>query len=602
MSTSNTTIIDFPAEYQIPEFKLQRTVQGLRGTCVAFAAAGLLNYLFQKQNKHFSPQYIYARCKQEDNNTNDGTGIDNAFQCIRKYGVCQENVWLYDINEIENSTDKHALSLLPVESCADINFQMLPSPQNVDEYKKILCGASGNMPVPIVTGVDIFTSGYKCNWLQFPSPGDNSAEGHAILIYGWKDTPALNSRGYFIAQNSLQNLNNDGSGRLKIPFEYIEQYALAAGTAVCEPTKAETASPIAKVDVAAAECIDAESTLQPVNSQAHIVAVASNFFSTIKENINKAPYFYPDLHMPFFKSLQINQVNVENVLRTEENCTDNFKQWLLAENITVSKDVSIVLYWFKLNQRSCWCLTCAFFAAQANEAITQDDIKTLQQYIKTSCGCRPDVKHFFFTLGTNTHFSIDCNVSANPTALLCEYKENNLWTHKTPIFERGQIGDEFLAHIMPGRYKQEIEKIIQDWPITRHITIDRIREEMGFSPADMDLKTLELTLDDIFSTGEYAKRKKGNDIHIIPYKLWNELPPGAKICKRYTTAVKKIRFITNTLFVITMASGVMSAVISSNIFAVPRMCTTGISIAIISLTGFVIANIRLGLKFKYNVH
>lgn len=540
MSSFCKSACDFPKTYQVPEFELTKNCQGLRGTCVAFSAVALLNYLYRKENKKFSPQFLYARCKQEDRDASDGISIENAFECIKKYGVCQEKIWLYDINETESCTDESVLSTLPVESCADVNFQMLPSPRNVDEYKKILCGAAGNVPMPVVFGCSIFASGILKNWLQEPAPGDRSEDGHAVLLYGWQDTPGLCSRGYFLAQNSLNGNGDDGSGKLRIPFEYIEKYGLAAGTVVCEAGKTEIVCNTESAVVAAEAGSDSRNTaVQAACQKVEISAIKSNFFSTIRENICKAPYFYPDLCMPFFKSLQINQVNVENVLSTEENCTDDFKRWLMTENLIVAKDISVVLYWFKIDRRCCWCLTCAFFAVSEGDTVIEDDIKTLQRYIKISCGCRPDVRHFFFTLGTNTNFSSACNVSSNPTVLLCEYRENNLWTHKVPMFERGQVGDEFLVHIMPGQYKEKIEEIIHGWKIEDgHIREQKLLIRLGFDSDNLDLATVRMALDDIFANGGYAKKKSGE---IIPYEFWGrQPPPDAKKCYRYTTCSKKM--------------------------------------------------------------
>ena len=605
----------YPEKYQVPEFELHKQDQGSSGSCVACAVTALFGYLCRAEKKKFSPEYLYARCKREDKDTSEGTGIENAFSCVKKYGLCLAGNWPGASGEAAYVPEEHFPDNLPVEDCSNMDFRMLTNPGNVEEYKGILTGEGGaTAGFPIVAGCRIFTSGRKGNWLQEPAPGDLTEEGHAVLIYGWKDTPGLPSRGYFLAQNSSPDaVGDDGSGLLRIPYEYMEKYGVSAGTLapasaaegmICalpaEKNGGKSLSPEVPESPERVSLFGAEMDAFPV--QEVPFGARSNFFSSIRENISKAPYFYPDLHMPFFKSLRIVTVNVEKVQATEEDCSNDLKMWLAAEKITAVKAVSLKLYWFELDSRNVWCFACAFFAVGKGEVVTEESLGYLQEYIRLTCCCRPSVKHLFFTFGTNGSFAPDCNTSANPTVILCQYREKDLWTHKLPVFERGIVGEEFLTHIMPGRYRKKLEEIIHSWSkySDPQITVERLRDRMGFTEKELDLRSLETALDDIFASGDYARKKNGE---IIPFKKWGELPPDAKKCCRYTSPLKKLKWIQFVLLSGTVLFALPAILVNLAKLAKMDLPSWGSLISVLAwVLGFIITRIRLRMKFRYNIN
>ena len=74
--------------------------QGVRGTCVAFACASLVELFFQaghaKYNgKHACPrlstQYLFFRTKQSDPSDEEGTEFHFALDCLIERGICRES-------------------------------------------------------------------------------------------------------------------------------------------------------------------------------------------------------------------------------------------------------------------------------------------------------------------------------------------------------------------------------------------------------------------------------------------------------------------------------------------------------------------------------
>ena len=225
-----------PSSYIIPNFVAKATDQGARGTCAVFSAISLLEYYFAGRTK-FSPQFLYACCKLTEDPENAevaGTSIKNTFDCIQQFGLLPFEQWPYNPNQTEDEAQitKSRITEFETMSTSDVNFHMLYAPSNIDEYKYILTGHNGKRPMPIVVGCRVFSPiDISNDWLEMPSPGAIADGGHAMLIYGFNDEKQIPGGGYFLVQNSWgQHWSKNNSGLLKIPYLYIVENAIEAGT------------------------------------------------------------------------------------------------------------------------------------------------------------------------------------------------------------------------------------------------------------------------------------------------------------------------------------------------------------------------------------
>ena len=164
-----------------------------------------------------------------------GATLENVFQAITQYGVIPEEEWPYNlypaVNEAQISAERLS-EFSPSREFSETNFHMLYTPNNVEEYKSILRGDNGNKPMPIVVGCAMFQPlNIENDWLGMPLLSANPAGGHAMLIYGFNNTSDVPGGGFFLAQNSWgEQWGHGNSGLLKIPYAYIQNFAMNAGT------------------------------------------------------------------------------------------------------------------------------------------------------------------------------------------------------------------------------------------------------------------------------------------------------------------------------------------------------------------------------------
>lgn len=169
--------------------------QGSRNTCVAFALKAMLEYHLQF-TASISAQYLYA-CTHIEDSSRTGTTFPEAFDCVRKYGACCEEAWPYNPNagSSESQMSVDALKNIPRLDLNDVNFVMFKTdpPRGIDEYKTVLHGTEQYHPSPVLLGIRFLprTAG---GVLRCPVIEDNSATMHAVLVYGWCDTPDVRVR------------------------------------------------------------------------------------------------------------------------------------------------------------------------------------------------------------------------------------------------------------------------------------------------------------------------------------------------------------------------------------------------------------------------
>ena len=222
--------------------------QGRRGTCVAFAVAGLGQYLHPYATRP-SPQFLYHQCKMIDGIKNlSGTYLETAMKILADgtlsgrrqdwgtadSGIPDEMTWPY-----EGSPKQGNESQTPPP--ISLRGKIYESPRwgslggevirlsrglkVVDELRTLL--RSANIPIPV--GLDVFPSWHNQNTtrtglITVPMTDDKPSGGHAMLVCGYDDQDRV-----FLVRNSWGDTwapQNPWKmpGYALIPYRYLEKF------------------------------------------------------------------------------------------------------------------------------------------------------------------------------------------------------------------------------------------------------------------------------------------------------------------------------------------------------------------------------------------
>ncbi len=584
MERVSNSSMRYSASFVVPDFRLQNRDQGARGTCVAFSVIALMEYYFG-YGKCLSPQFLYACCKMDD--VNSGTSIAKAFDCIKEFGVCDYHVWPYNKVNVDPRNQAQIpperLAEIPTEKCGDITPKRLFTPQNIEEYKSRLSGTAGTCPMPIVVGYQVFPRvNNNLDWVQMPLPGQKSDGAHAVLIYGWNDTPDERSKGYFLAQNSWGVADSLSStpGLLKIPFEYIEQYAQDAWTIECSRKHpCSNAEEYAGMDEKRNElklpsknslCFVDNTTPSPtvvLPPPPALDAVKKDFFGTQRKNISEQGYSLPGIGLSLlqrhgFKSEVNGRIFNGDSSEVNTKRSPELMTYIEHENPRSDLVAEIVTYRIPVHSNKCYLVASAFLYHVNLTAVLPSDIKLLEEFINDRIipgWISHSIVHTFIIVGTFEHFHDSCQASSSPTVILCERERENIWKFKAPKCTNA-CTNEFLSHILPGDYVNEIQCAIYGphaghghfnnlwWQkgIDGEITIESLSEKLqlhedarGFGHLYCGIAK---ALDELFKSNIFEKRyglmksDKGG-FQVIP-ACWSE--DFAKVRKPYRFSMRLI--------------------------------------------------------------
>lgn len=210
--TLHTTIREVDLRKYCPEVYDQLTL----GSCTANAvgAAYEFDQIIQKDDV-FMPSrlFIYYNERDMENTINEDSGasIRDSVKSISKYGVCNENDWVYDVTKYAER---------PLKECYDnalhhVAIEYKRVEQDLAQLKQALIEGFpvvfGFVVYESFEGEEIKTSGI----MKMPEEHEKILGGHAVLAVGFSD-----EKQSFLVRNSWGS-GWGLEGYFWMPFEYI---------------------------------------------------------------------------------------------------------------------------------------------------------------------------------------------------------------------------------------------------------------------------------------------------------------------------------------------------------------------------------------------
>jgi hypothetical protein len=233
--TSFDIPLQLPAEVNLISRLPLPQQQGKRDTCLAFAVVALYQHATGDLSD-LSEQFVYWASKERDGMPNiRGTRPDVALEVLRDMGVCTEAIWPYESRNIAGNEGQGP----PPDGAAEqarlrriLAFSCLAN-RNYRQIKAAL--ADGTLVLVGLPTYEHWNNSWQARVLgrvRQPLPGEAERGGHAMVVVGYRDDPAVPGGGYFIVRNSwgiswgVQNL--DGPGHCHIPYRLMAEYNLVS--------------------------------------------------------------------------------------------------------------------------------------------------------------------------------------------------------------------------------------------------------------------------------------------------------------------------------------------------------------------------------------
>ena len=213
--------------------------QGSRGTCVAFAVTGALEYLLHcnGSTQDMSAQFSYWNCKHNDGApTRPGTWISVASRLVQRNGVCPEIVWPYNPAPIPGNEPHDPVAAGAQRHALPYRIVARPIPAtSVVDYKLALAGGKwAPFSVPVYNSWYLNPQVRLTGDLINPIPGETRVGGHAMCVVGCIDLPNRPELGggRFILRNSWGTgwgrASPYGPGYGTIPYIYVQRFGMEA--------------------------------------------------------------------------------------------------------------------------------------------------------------------------------------------------------------------------------------------------------------------------------------------------------------------------------------------------------------------------------------
>jgi C1A family cysteine protease len=193
--------------------------QGNLGSCVSNALASayelMVNYQYPEKSALLSRLYIYYHSRLIEGSINEDMGvlyIKHSLDAVKKYGICLESLWPYDITKFATQPSPDCYVAASYRKIT--NYQSLYSLTDMLE--------SLSLVKPIVIGMDVFPSFMNVNKdnpvIQLPATTEESLGGHSMDLIGYSKKNSC-----FLAKNSF-GVEWGDMGYCWLPFEYVRLY------------------------------------------------------------------------------------------------------------------------------------------------------------------------------------------------------------------------------------------------------------------------------------------------------------------------------------------------------------------------------------------
>jgi len=139
-----------------------------------------------------------------------GAYLIDGINSLKKYGICEEKYWKYNIDNIFMVPSKEAYENAKNNYLIDsLNIK-----KNLNEIKKWL---SRNEPIAIAIAIysNFMEEGRNNGFITMPKENDIYLGGHAVILCGYIDKEKR-----FILRNSWGDYWGD-KGYFYLPYEYI---------------------------------------------------------------------------------------------------------------------------------------------------------------------------------------------------------------------------------------------------------------------------------------------------------------------------------------------------------------------------------------------
>ncbi|HEY52160.1 MAG TPA: C1 family peptidase [Caldilineae bacterium] len=222
--------------------------QGVRGTCVAYAAAAVREFLevqflqdggeqADATGVDLSEQFIYWWCKEQDHLPHvSGTYPHLGMECLAEVGAPPETIWPYDATPQPGNEGQGPPPAGAEEAAVRYRIKRVIriDPKDVASIKAALADGKA-----ILFTIPVFNSWFqnritrRYGKINMPLPGEKSSGAHAMALVGYVDDENAPGGGYFLLRNAWSPWGYDnpqGEGFGSIPYAFIATHNLAADT------------------------------------------------------------------------------------------------------------------------------------------------------------------------------------------------------------------------------------------------------------------------------------------------------------------------------------------------------------------------------------